>query len=83
MKKPSAVTSEPFTWSTAAMRGEPIIAVEPMALTWSSAARALDCSQNKIRQLVRAGLLETIRVGADQRVLVASLRKFVAAGGQK
>jgi len=62
---------------------EPAVVVQPMAVRWDTAGRMLDCSDKKVRQLEKAGLLSTIRIGADRRVTVESIQKFIANGGER
>lgn len=56
---------------------EPVVEVKPVAVKKSTAARMLDCGQTKIRDLILSGELETINVGSDSRVVVASINRFV------
>jgi excisionase family DNA binding protein len=60
---------------------EEVVRLEPLALSKGSAGKALDCSLSKIQQLVHAGKLKTIKIGADDRVTVASLKAYVESGG--
>jgi len=62
---------------------EPQVIIEPEAIKRSTAARLLDCGTTKIYELCKAGKLKTIKVGTDDRVVVASIREFVAAGGDR
>lgn len=61
---------------------EPVVVLEPLAVKKTTAAKLLDCGLTKIRYLIIAGKLKTIKIGADQRVTMASLRKFVESGGE-
>ena len=54
------------------------VTIEPIAVKRSTAARMLDCGATKIYELERAAELETIKVGADPRITVASIRRYVA-----
>ena len=60
---------------------EPVVSVPPEVVKRTTAARMLDCGETKIRDLCKAGKLKTIRLGADYRVTVASIREFVMRGG--
>ncbi len=53
-----------------------IVVIEPIAVRRSTAARMLDCGPTSIYELCKAGKLETIRLGADTRVTVASIRRY-------
>jgi excisionase family DNA binding protein len=55
---------------------------EPVAVRRSTAATMLDCSATTIHKLIHQGKLEVIKIGADQRVTVASIRRL-AAGEQQ
>jgi hypothetical protein len=52
--------------------------LEPVAVRFDTAARMLDCSYSTIWKLSKDGVLKTIKVGADNRVLVESIRALVA-----
>ena len=60
-----------------------VVFIEPQAVKRSTAARMLDCGQTKVYELARAGKLETILLGADVRITVASIKNFVANGGER
>ena len=62
---------------------DPNVVVQPKAVRWDTAGRMLDCSPNKVRQLAKDGKLSTIQLGADRRVTVESIERFVAEGGDK
>jgi hypothetical protein len=62
---------------------EPAVAIEPVAVKRATAARMLECGPTKIWELCKSGKLATIKVGADDRVTVDSIRRFVADGGGK
>jgi len=49
---------------------------EPLAVRRVTAARMLDCSPATVHKLIKNGQLKTIKVGSDQRVTVASIRKL-------
>jgi len=57
---------------------EPQIILKPIAVRRRTAAAALDCGETKIGEFVKAGLLQTIRIGADERILVSSLEQLAA-----
>lgn len=59
---------------------EPQVNVEPVAVRRSTAARMLDCGATTIWRLCREGVLDTIKVGADERVTVESIKRFAQAG---
>lgn len=50
--------------------------IEPVAVRRATAARLLDCSPSTIHSLIKRGDLKIIKVGADQRVTVASIRRL-------
>lgn len=54
---------------------------EPLAVRRETAARMLDCSSATIWKLCRQGKLRTVKVGADQRVTVASIRALATPPG--
>ncbi len=60
---------------------DPTVIIEPVAVRRETAARMLDCGPTKVYDLCRRGELRTIKVGADTRVVVASIREFVIRGG--
>jgi hypothetical protein len=59
------------------MNPEEVVKYEPLAVGKRTAGRMLDCSYSTVYKLCRQGKLQTIRIGADERVLVSSIRKFV------
>ena len=62
---------------------DPNVGITPYAVRWSTAAKLLDCSEKKVRLLEKAGRLSTIKVGADRRVTIESIQRFVANGGDR
>lgn len=58
-----------------------VVFIEPLAVKRSTAAKMLDCGATKIYGLCRAGKLKTIKVGADRRITVESIKQYVADGG--
>lgn len=55
---------------------EPIVTLEPLAVKRVTAARMLDCGVTTIWRLCKEGKLETIKVGSDERVKVASIKRY-------
>lgn len=53
------------------------VSQDQIAVKRSTAARMLDCGPTKIYELEKSGELETIKVGADKRITVESIRRFV------
>ena len=62
---------------------DPNVTLEPVAVRKSTAAKMLDCGERKVYELCRAGKLSTVKLGADDRVTVESIKRFVEAGGEK
>lgn len=60
---------------------EEIVVIEPVAVRRRTAAKMLDCSETTVYKLQREGKLETIKLGADDRITVDSIRKMAAARG--
>jgi excisionase family DNA binding protein len=60
------------------MANDVIVQMRPLALNLQDAGAVLGCRKTKVWELIKKGELEAIRVGADQKVLVSSLEKFVA-----
>jgi excisionase family DNA binding protein len=58
---------------------EEVTALEPVAVRRETAARLLDCSPTTIWKLVKAGKLDAVKVGSDDRVTVESIRRLAAA----
>ena len=54
------------------------VTLEPIAVKRSTAAKLLDCGSTKVFQLQKAGELKTVKVGADDRIIVQSIREYVA-----
>jgi excisionase family DNA binding protein len=52
--------------------------IEPLLLRVDEAAEALALSRTKVYELMASGELESVKVGRARRVLLASLRHFVA-----
>lgn len=55
------------------------VAIEPVAVKRSTAARMLDCGPTTIWRLVKEGKLDVIKVGKDDRVTVESIKKYAKA----
>ncbi|OGA59984.1 MAG: hypothetical protein A3G81_26125 [Betaproteobacteria bacterium RIFCSPLOWO2_12_FULL_65_14] len=58
---------------------EKVIELEPLAVRRGTAAKMLDCSPTTIHKLMKAGKLRTVKVGADDRILIDSIRALVAS----
>jgi hypothetical protein len=58
---------------------EHVVTLEPLAVRRSTAAAMLDCSPTTIWKMVKAGKLKTIKVEADDRITVQSIRALVLA----
>jgi excisionase family DNA binding protein len=56
---------------------EKVTELEPLAVRRGKAAKLLDCSPTTIHKLIKAGKLRTIKVGADDRILIDSIRSLV------
>jgi excisionase family DNA binding protein len=59
------------------------VTLEPLAVKRSTAAKLIDCGTTKVYELCRAGKLATIKVGADDRITIESIKRYVAAGGDR
>lgn len=57
---------------------EEVMRLEPLAVRRRTAAAMLECSETSIWKLVKEGRLRTLKIGADQRILVTSIREFAA-----
>ncbi|OFW17804.1 MAG: hypothetical protein A3H27_15545 [Acidobacteria bacterium RIFCSPLOWO2_02_FULL_59_13] len=55
---------------------ETIARLEPVAVKRTTAARMLDCGQTTIWRLCKEGKLDTIKIGADERITVESIRRI-------
>jgi excisionase family DNA binding protein len=53
---------------------EEVVAIEPVAVRRRTAAQMLDCSETTVWKLAKEGKLKTVKVGADDRITVASIR---------
>lgn len=51
--------------------------LDQLAVRRRTAARMLDCGETKIYELEKSGELETIKLGADRRITVESIRRFI------
>lgn len=58
-----------------------VVVIEPLVVKLTTAAKILDCGHTKIWELCKDGKLKTIKVGSDQRITVASIRRYVEKGG--
>ena len=56
---------------------DPIVSIEPFAVKRSTAARLLDCGPTLIWKYQKSGVLETVRIGADTRITVRSIKALV------
>lgn len=57
---------------------EPNVSIEPVAVRLDTAGRILDIGKTTVWRLCREGRLTTIKIGADHRVTVESIRRLVA-----
>lgn len=55
---------------------EEVVTIEPVAVRRKTAAAMLDCSETTVWKLCKEGKLATVKVGADDRVTVESIRRF-------
>jgi len=55
---------------------ESVANLEPIAVKRSTAAKMLDCGPTTIWRLCKEGKLDTIKIGADERITVASIRRI-------
>ncbi|MEO8716979.1 MAG: helix-turn-helix domain-containing protein [Burkholderiales bacterium] len=53
--------------------------LEPIAVRRGTAAKMLEVSVTTVWHMCRRGDLATIKIGADDRILVDSIRRFAAA----
>ena len=51
--------------------------MEKLLLTPTEAARALGIGRSKLYELMRAGLVESVRIGTSRRVPAAALEQLV------
>jgi len=51
---------------------------DPILLTPTEAARALGIGRSKLYELLQAGVLESVRIGACRRIPVDALTQLVA-----
>lgn len=58
------------------MPKDEVVRLEPLAVRRKTAAAMLDCSETTIYLLCKKGLLQTIKIGADDRVLVSSIKRY-------
>ena len=58
---------------------EEVVTIEPVAVRRTTAAKLLDCSPSTIWKLCRAGKLDVVKIGADDRVTIASIRRYAGA----
>jgi excisionase family DNA binding protein len=56
---------------------EGVVSLEPVAVRRQTAAKMLDCSDTTVWRLVQTGVLKTIKIGADDRITVDSIRALV------
>jgi len=53
----------------------------PLAVSYDTAARMLECSPDTIRDLIAAGELHVVRIKSLARIRVSELTAFLEAGG--
>lgn len=58
---------------------EEIVSFQPVAVKRSTAASMLDCSATTIHRLIQERRLDTVKIGADLRVTVESIKRFATA----
>jgi excisionase family DNA binding protein len=54
-------------------------AMDKVLLTPEEAAQALSIGRSKVYELLRAGALASVRIGASRRIPVEAVRAYVAA----
>lgn len=54
-----------------------VVIMEAVAVRRATAAKMLDCSTTTVWKLSRAGRLKTIKVGADDRITVESIKALL------
>jgi excisionase family DNA binding protein len=54
------------------------VVLEPIAVRRPTAAKMLDCSESTVFKLEREGKLKTVKIGADRRITVASIKALLA-----
>jgi hypothetical protein len=55
---------------------ETVATLETVAVKRSTAAKMLDCGPTTIWRLCREGKLDTVKIGADERITVESIRRI-------
>lgn len=55
--------------------------MDKMLLTPEEAAQALSIGRSKLYELLRAGVLGSVRIGGSRRIPVAALHEYVAELG--
>jgi len=61
------------------MPPEEVVAFEPVAVKRATAAQMLDCGATTIHRLIKEGRLDTVKLGADERVTIESIKRFATA----
>lgn len=56
---------------------EEVLVLEPVAVRRQTAAKMLDCSETTVWKLAREGVLKKVKIGADDRITVASIRALI------
>jgi hypothetical protein len=59
---------------------ESVANLEPIAVKRSTAAKMLDCGPTTIWRLCKEGKLDTIKIGADERITVESIKRIGKTG---
>jgi len=55
---------------------ESVANLEPIAVKKSTAAKMLDCGPTTIWRLCKEGKLDTVRIFADERITVESIKRI-------
>ena len=55
---------------------ESVANLDPIAVKRTTAARMLDCGPTTIWRLCKEGKLDTVRIGADERITVESIKRI-------
>ena len=53
--------------------------LEPVAVKFSTAAKMLDCGSTTIWRLCKAGKLDVIKIGADNRITTESIKRVATS----
>jgi excisionase family DNA binding protein len=56
-----------------------VVKLEPLLCSPAEGAKLLACSESTLRKLIKDGHLESLKVGASRKIVVESIKDYIAS----